>query len=52
MMELMLPSFLVDHFDIVKVEGLDFIHIYLEEQDKLPEDYSEKDLISHGFLVL
>jgi len=49
MMELLLPSFLVDHFEIVKVERLGSIHIYLEEQNRLPEGYSEKDLVSHGF---
>ena len=49
MMELMLPSFLVDHFDIVKVERLGSIHIYLEEQHKLLEGYEGKDLVSHGF---
>ena len=49
MMELMLPLFLVDHFEIVKVERSSVIHIYLEEQDKLPESYKREEFVSHGF---
>ena len=49
-MELMLPSFLVDHFEIMKTETvLSEIHIYLEENNTVPEGYKPEDLVSHGF---
>ena len=50
LMELMLPSFLVNHFEIVKTETvLSKVYIYLEENNIAPEGYKSEDLVSHGF---
>jgi hypothetical protein len=50
LLKLILPDFLVDHFEVVKVTSLDSrIDIYLEEHNQIPEAYSSLPLISHGF---
>jgi len=50
LMELMLPSFLVDHFKIMKIERVSSkVHIYLKEHNKSPEEYKPEELVSHGF---
>jgi uncharacterized membrane protein len=51
-----LPDGLLDNFEITKIEevvnkkedSID-IHIYLEEYNKLPEEYDAKDYESKGF---
>jgi len=49
-MKLLLPDFLVDHFEIVKIESLDSrIDIYLEELIDPPDDLTSQPMISHGF---
>ena len=50
LIKLLLPEFLVDYFDIVKVDTLsDRVDIYLEEKRSIPENLSDKTLTSHGF---
>jgi len=49
-LKLVLPEFLVDNFQITKVEEYSsIIEIYLEENKILPEEFKEVSLISHGF---
>ena len=50
LMKLILPEFLVDYFEITKVEQLSSrVDIYLEENNDKPEDLKTLPLISHGF---
>ena len=50
LMKLILPSFLVDHFEVVNVSEISSrIDIYLEEYITVPIEYKDLDLISHGF---
>jgi len=49
-LKLLLPEFLVDNFDIVKIEEISLrIDIYLEENKNIPLDFDENNFISHGF---
>lgn len=49
-LKLLLPDFLVDYFEVVKVESLSSrIDIYLEEYIDVPVEFSSQQLISHGF---
>jgi transposase len=50
LLKLVLPEILVDHFNIVssKQEG-ETLHLYFEEQNKPPVEYSSRSLISKGF---
>lgn len=45
-----MPDILVEHFDLTqsKQEG-ETLHLYFEEQNKLPIEYASKILISKGF---
>lgn len=50
LMELLLPSYLIEHFTIVKIEAISSrIDIYLEEKITVPKEYSDHQMISHGF---
>ena len=50
LMKLLLPDFLVNHFDIIKVNEMSSrIDIYLEEQSEIPHEFKNLKLISHGF---
>lgn len=50
LMKLLLPEFLVDHFDVVKVNQISSrIDIYLEEHIMAPLEFKDLNLISHGF---
>lgn len=50
LMKLLLPEFLVDHFDVVKVNQISSrIDIYLEENITAPIEFKDLNLISHGF---
>lgn len=50
LMKLILPEFLVNHFDIVQVNEISSrIDIYLEEQNEVPDEFKNLKLISHGF---
>lgn len=46
----MLPSFLVNYFEVKKIDTVSSkVHIYLEENNSPPEGYKSEDLVSHGF---
>lgn len=51
LIKLVLPQFLVDHFDLVKSikEKEEILHLYFEERNIPPKEYSSKILISKGF---
>ena len=50
LLKLFLPDILVEHFDLTqsKQEG-ETLHLYFDEQNKPPIEYSSKILISKGF---
>jgi len=49
-LKLLLPEFLIDNFQIMKVEEIaQRIDIYLEENMILPSEFNQADYISHGF---
>jgi hypothetical protein len=49
-MKLLLPEFLVDYFDVVKVNEISTrLDIYLEEHLVVPKEFEHLKLISHGF---
>jgi hypothetical protein len=49
-LKLLLPDFLVAHFEVVKVESLSSrVDIYLEEHIDLPDNLKGQPLISNGF---
>lgn len=50
LLKLVLPEILIDHFNLVssKQEG-ETLHLYFEEQNKPPVEYSTRPLISKGF---
>ncbi|SIR72832.1 transposase, partial [Chryseobacterium sp. RU33C] len=51
LLKLLLPEFLVEHFDILKAEPHDAeLHIYFEEKSNLPDEFKERLLESKGFL--
>lgn len=50
LLKLVLPSVLVDHFDLTKSEKeLGFLHLYFEEKPDQPEEFSSLSLVSKGF---
>lgn len=50
-LKLLLPEFLVDHFDIVKyAEENKILHINFEEKSTIPQEFSSQMLQSKGFL--
>lgn len=50
LMKLLLPEFLVDYFDVVKVNEISTrLDIYLEEHLIIPKEFEHLKLISHGF---
>lgn len=49
-LKLLLPEFLIDNFQIMKVEEIaQRIDVYLEENRILPSEFKQPDYISHGF---
>ncbi|CAH0168458.1 transposase [Chryseobacterium sp. Bi04] len=51
LLKLLLPEFLVEHFDITKAEQHDAeLHIYFEEKSSIPCEFNERLLESKGFL--
>lgn len=51
LLKLLLPEFLVEHFDILKAETRDAeLHIYFEEKNSIPEEFKERLLESKGFV--
>lgn len=50
LLKLILPDFLVEYFEVTKVETLATrVDIYLVEKISPPAEFSEQTLISHGF---
>ena len=50
-LKLLLPEFLVEHFDIVKyAEENKILHINFEEKSTIPQEFSSQMLQSKGFL--
>ncbi len=49
-LKLILPSVLIDHFDMIKSsrEG-DILHLYFEEKAEQPNEFSSLSLVSKGF---
>lgn len=49
-MKLFLPEVLVDHFALVKSEQEEeVLHLYFEEHNKAPVEFSTQSLVSKGF---
>lgn len=51
LIKLVLPQFLVEHFDLVKSnkEKEEVLHLYFEERNIPPKEHSSRILISKGF---
>ncbi|BAP33865.1 uncharacterized protein CHSO_4828 [Chryseobacterium sp. StRB126] len=51
LLKLLLPEFLIEHFDIFKAEEYrDELHIYFEEKGSIPDEFKARLLESKGFL--
>ena len=51
LLKLLLPEFLIDHFEIVKFEEENkVLHIYFEEKNTIPKGFSSLVMQSKGFL--
>ena len=50
LLKLILPEFLIHHFDLVKnTKNGEVMHLYFEEQNSTPKEESSRSLIAHGF---
>lgn len=50
LLKFLLPEYLIEHFDIVKFEEKDKIfHLYFEEKNTIPKEFSSLSLQSKGF---
>lgn len=50
MLKLILPKFLVNHFDLVKnTRNGEVMHLYFEERNVTPNEVANRLLIVHGF---
>lgn len=50
LLKLILPEFLVEHFDLVSSHKDDEVmHLYFEERNVIPIEYNTRILIAHGF---
>lgn len=50
-LKLLLPEFLIEYFEIVKFEEVDnILHLYFEEKNTIPQEFSSLTLQSKGFL--
>jgi hypothetical protein len=50
LLKLILPVFLVEHFDLTSSEQKDeHLHLYFEEKINIPSEFSDRQLISKGF---
>ncbi len=50
LIKLVLPQFLVDHFDLVNSKKEEeVLHLYFEERNTPPKEYTSRVLISKGF---
>ncbi|MGH1516558.1 ISAon1 family transposase N-terminal region protein [Chryseobacterium sp. JK1] len=51
LLKLLLPEFLVEHFDIIKFQDHNGeLHIYFEEKSSIPDELQDRLLESKGFL--
>lgn len=51
LLKLLLPEYLIGHFDIVKFEEENkILHLYFEEKNTVPKEFSSLILQSKGFL--
>ena len=51
LLKLLLPEFLISHFEILKFEEENnILHIYFEEKNTVPKEFSSLVLQSKGFL--
>ena len=50
LLKLMLPDFLVDHFEVVSATNTEeVLHLYFEENAKPPKEFDALELVSKGF---
>ena len=50
LLKLLLPEYLIEYFDIIKFEEKDkVLHLYFEEKDTIPKEFSSLQLQSKGF---
>lgn len=50
LVKLLLPDFLVEHFDIIKAEEVDgVLHIDFEEKNIIPQEFTHRPYQSNGF---
>lgn len=50
LLKLMLPDFLVDHFEVVSSTSTEeILHLYFEENAKPPKEFDALELVSKGF---
>tara|TARA_Y100000814_G_C12333374_1_gene402083 strand:- start:1120 stop:1470 length:351 start_codon:yes stop_codon:yes gene_type:complete len=50
LLKLLLPEYLVDYFDVIRHESQEEqLHLYFEEKNKPPVEYSKNSLSSKGF---
>ena len=50
LLKLILPEFLINHFDLVKnTKNGEVMHLYFEERNQRPKEESTRILIAHGF---
>ena len=50
LLKLILPEFLINHFDLVKnTKNGETMHLYFEEQNTPPKEQTYRILIAHGF---
>jgi hypothetical protein len=50
LLKLMLPDFLVDHFEVVSANNTEeTLHLYFEEKVKPPKEFNAFELVSKGF---
>ncbi|MEG1667368.1 ISAon1 family transposase N-terminal region protein, partial [Chryseobacterium sp.] len=49
-LKLLLPAYLIEYFDVVKFEEIDgLLHLYFEEKNTTPKEFSSLQLQSKGF---
>ena len=50
LLKLVLPEFLIDHFDLIKSEKAnEVMHLYFEERNVVPKEETQRILIAQGF---
>lgn len=51
LLKLLLPEFLIEHFEVIKFEEIDkILHLSFEEKNTTPKEFSSLMLQSKGFL--